>query len=109
MICRIWRGWTTTENAPRYEAIVRQEVIPEIEAMGIPGFLSIDLMHRDAPDGTEFATIMWFTDLAAVKAFVGEDYETAHVPPRAQEVLTRFDDRSAHYEVLDRRQQPQSL
>jgi antibiotic biosynthesis monooxygenase (ABM) superfamily enzyme len=109
MICRIWRGWTTTENAPRYEAIVRQEVIPGIEAMHVPGFLSIDLIRRAAGEGTEFATIMWFTDLDAVKTFAGEDYDTAHVPPRAQEVLSRFDDRSAHYEVLERRQQPQAL
>jgi hypothetical protein len=37
---------------------------------------------------------------------MGEDYEAAHVPTRAQAVLTDFDRRSAHYEVLDRREQP---
>jgi hypothetical protein len=42
MICRLWRGWTTRENAPAYEEIVCGEVIPEIEARGIPGFLSIE-------------------------------------------------------------------
>jgi hypothetical protein len=45
-ICRIWRGWTTPQNAASYEAIVRGEVIPEIEARRIPGFLSIDLICR---------------------------------------------------------------
>jgi heme-degrading monooxygenase HmoA len=105
MICRIWRGWTTTETAPAYEAIVRGEVIPEIEARRIPGFQSIDLMRRQTQDGVEFATIMWFDDLEAVKAFVGDDYEIAHVPERAREVLSRFDERSAHYEVIDRRRQ----
>jgi heme-degrading monooxygenase HmoA len=108
MICRIWRGWTTPENAPVYEAIVRGEVIPEIEARGIAGFLSIDLIRRDVEDGVEFATIMWFEDLDAVKAFVGEDHAVAHVPERARAVLSRFDDRSAHYEVLDHRDQPAS-
>lgn len=106
MICRLWRGWTTTENAPRYEAVVRREVIPGIEARAIPGFLSIDLLRREVSDGVEFATIMWFTDLDAVKAFVGDDYEVAHVPERARAVLSRFDERSSHYEVLDRREQP---
>jgi hypothetical protein len=48
---------------------------------------------------------MWFDDLDAVKAFVGEDYEVAHVPERARAVLARFDDRSAHYEVIERRRQ----
>lgn len=105
MICRIWRGWTTSENAPRYEAVVRGEVIPGIEARSIPGFLSIDLLRRTTPDGAEFATIMWFADLDAVKAFAGEDYEAAHVPGRAREALSHFDERSSHYEVLDRREQ----
>jgi heme-degrading monooxygenase HmoA len=104
-ICRIWRGWTTPQNAAAYEAIVRGEVIPEIEARGIPGFLSIDLMRRQVEDGVEFATIMWFEDLESVKAFVGDDYELAHVPERARAVLSRFDERSAHYDVIDRRDQ----
>jgi hypothetical protein len=48
---------------------------------------------------------MWFDDLEAVKAFVGDDYEVAHVPERARKVLSRFDERSAHFEVIDRRSQ----
>ena len=108
MICRIWHGWTTTENSSRYEEIVRGEVIPEIEDQRIPGFLSIDLVRRPVPEGDEFATIMWLTDIDSVKAFMGEDYEVAHVPERARNVLSHFDARSAHYEVLDRRQQPRS-
>jgi hypothetical protein len=44
-------------------------------------------------------------DLESVKSFVGEDYEVAHVPQRARDVLLRFDERSAHFEVLDRREQ----
>jgi heme-degrading monooxygenase HmoA len=108
VICRLWRGWTTPENAAGYEAIVRGEVIPEIEARRIPGFRSIDLMRRTVTDGVEFATLMWFDDLASVRAFVGDDYEVAHVPARARDVLARFDERSAHFEVIDRREQPDS-
>jgi heme-degrading monooxygenase HmoA len=108
MICRLWRGWTTPENASVYEAIVRGEVIPEIEARGIPGFESIELMRRPMEEGVEFATLMWFDDLEAVKAFVGDDYEVAHVPKRARKVLSRFDERSAHFEVIDRRSQSSS-
>ena len=108
LICRTWHGWTTTENAPLYEEIVRGEVIPAIEARRIPGFLSIDLVRRPVPEGFEFATIMWFSDIDSVKAFVGEDYEVAHVPEHAQEVLSHFDTRSTHFEVLDRREQRKS-
>ena len=71
----------------------------------------------DKPDGcperiqltlAEFATITWFDDIGAVKAFVGEDYDLAHVPERARAVLSQFDGRSAHYEVIDRHYQAAS-
>ena len=105
MICRLWRGWTTPENADAYQRIVHTEVIPGIEARKIPGFRHIDLMKRDLGDEIEFQTLMWFDRLDAIKAFMGEDYDVSHVPAAAQEVLKRFDDRAAHYEVIDRRKQ----
>ena len=105
MICRLWRGWTTPENAGSYEAIVRGEVIPGIEARRISGFLHIDLMRRDLGDEVEFQTLMWFDSLDPVIAFMGEDYAVSHVPAAAQAVLSRFDDRASHFEILDRRPQ----
>jgi len=42
---------------------------------------------------------MWFDTLDAVRQFAGEDYEAAVVPPKARQVLKRFDARSQHYEV----------
>jgi antibiotic biosynthesis monooxygenase (ABM) superfamily enzyme len=105
MICRLWRGWTTPENADAYQRIVHTEVIPGIEARNIPGFRHIDLMRRDLAQEVEFQTLMWFDSLEAIKAFVGEDTSVSHVPPQARAVLNRFDDRAAHYEVIDRRAQ----
>jgi hypothetical protein len=105
MICRVWRGWTTPENADYYERIVRGEVIPGIEARKIPGFRHIDLMKRDRGDEIEFRTLMWFESLDAIKAFIGEDYSVSHVPASARAVLKRFVERAAHYEVIDRREQ----
>ena len=105
MICRLWRGWTTPENADDYERIVRNEVIPEIEARKIPGFRHVDLMKRDLGGEIEFQTLMWFDSLDAIKAFMGEDYSVSHVPLEARAVLNSFDDRAAHFEVLDRREQ----
>jgi antibiotic biosynthesis monooxygenase (ABM) superfamily enzyme len=105
MICRLWRGWTTPDNADAYERIVRGEVIPGIEARHIPGFRHIDLMRRPDGDEIEFLTLMWFDSIAAIKAFVGEDHEVAHVPEPARAVLKRFDQHVAHFEVLDRREQ----
>ena len=105
MICRLWSGWTTPENADSYERVVRGEVIPGIEARKIPGFRHIDLMKRNCGDEIEFQTLMWFDSLDSIKAFMGEDYGVSHVPPNARAVLSRFDERAAHFEVLDRREQ----
>jgi heme-degrading monooxygenase HmoA len=107
MICRLWRGWATNQNANAYERIVQEQVIPGIEARGIPGFRAIDLVRHERERDLEFMTLMWFDSLDAVKAFMGDDYEAAHVPVEAQAVLADFDKRSAHYQVLDRRDQPQ--
>jgi hypothetical protein len=37
-----------------------------------------------------------------VKAFAGENYDVAVVPEPARAVLSRWDERSAHYEVAVR-------
>ena len=104
-VCRLWRGWTTPENAAAYERIVRGEVIPGIEARRIPGFRHIDLMKRDLGGEIAFQTLMWFDSVDAIRAFMGEDYDVSHVPAAAQAVLSRFDERAAHFELLDRREQ----
>lgn len=105
MICRIWRGWTSKPNAEAYQDVLRTTVIPGIEARNIAGFRQIDMMRRELEDEVEFATIMWFDDLGAVEAFVGADHEVAHVPAAAREVLSRYEERAAHYHVFDRRNQ----
>lgn len=105
MICRLWRGWATPDNAAAYERVVREEVIPSIEARQIAGFSHIDLMKRELGQEVEFQTLMWFDSIEAIKAFVGEDYAVSHVPAAAQAVLLRFDSHAAHFEVIDRRPQ----
>ena len=100
MIARIWRGWTTPENAEAYQRIVSQEVLPGIAARDLDGYRGAYLLRRDLDGEVEFATIMLFDSLEQVRAFAGEDYETAYVPPRARAVLARFEERSAHYETL---------
>ena len=102
-IKRIWHGWTTPENADIYEKLLREEVSVGIEAMEIAGLQRFEMMRRVTGDEVEFVTIMEFDDLDSVKTFVGEDYEKCYVPPAARAVLKRFDERSAHYELLEAR------
>lgn len=102
MIARIWHGYTTLENADTYYQVLTEEVIPGIEAMNIEGFQRIEVLRQEHQDETEFITIMYFDSLDNIKAFTGEDYETAHVPEVAQKVLKRWDKRAQHYEVTDK-------
>lgn len=103
MICRVWHGYTTPERAAAYERLLREEIFAGIEQRAIAGFRGIDLLRRAGDGEVEFVTMMWFDSLAAVREFAGEDYEVAFVPPPARELLARYDRRSAHFEVLERR------
>ncbi len=99
MISRIWHGWTTHENADKYEALLRADVLPGIHR--IRGYTGAYLLRRDgAHDEVEFLTMTQFTDIAAVMEFAGHDYERAVIEPAAGKLLTHYDSRSAHYHTL---------
>lgn len=101
MIERVWRGWTTSANADAYESLLNEEVFPGIAAKAVPGYRGIRLLRRTLEaDEVEFMTIMTFDSMASVRAFAGEDYQTAYVPDAARRVLLRFDPTSRHYELL---------
>jgi len=101
MISRVWHGWTSRENADGYERLLRTEIFTGIANRSIQGYRGIHLFRRDVDDGAEFVTIMWFDSLDAVRVFAGEDYEVAVVPPEARQLLSRCDNRAAHYEVVE--------
>lgn len=102
-VARIWRGWTTIENADAYQAVVDGDVLPAIFARSIPGLVGAHLLRADQVENNEveFTTIMWFESLDTVKNFMGEDYQRSHVPENAQAVLKRFDARAKHFNILD--------
>lgn len=99
-IKRIWRGWTTPENAAPYRLLLQQEVRPGIEARRIPGFRRMELQCRDLGTEVEFLTIITFDSLQDVITFMGEDYEKAYLPEAALALLERWDEFCAHYEVF---------
>jgi hypothetical protein len=99
MISRIWHGWTRPEKAAAYENLLKQEIFVGIEKRNIQGFRSIQLLRRNLGTEVDFVTIMEFDTMDAVRIFAGEEYEQAVVPPKARALLSRFDERSQHYEV----------
>ena len=97
---RIWKGWTTPSNAPAYEELLLTEIFSGIAARNIPGYRGISLGKRDVGDEIEFATIMWFDSLEAVREFAGENYEAAVVRAKVRALLSRFDAVSAHFQTV---------
>ena len=100
MISRIWHGWTTHENADIYETLLREEIFTGIQNRHIPGYKGIQLLRREVGEEIEFITIMTFDSLESVAEFAGSDYEQAVVPEKARAVLSHFDQRSQHYEII---------
>jgi hypothetical protein len=98
MILRLWRGWTTPENAGRYEEFIATAIFPGILARTIAGLEGLELFRRPIEAEVEFMTLMRFASWDAVKAFAGPDWEVSVVPPAARAVLARFDEKATHYE-----------
>jgi heme-degrading monooxygenase HmoA len=99
MISRIWHGWTTHENADKYESLLRADVLPGIHR--IRGYTGAYLLRRDAADDeVEFVTMTQFTDIKAVIEFAGKDYERAVIAFGADKLLSHCDSRAAHYQTL---------
>ncbi|WP_150252532.1 antibiotic biosynthesis monooxygenase [Nocardiopsis deserti] len=101
MIRRLWHGWTSPADADAYERLLLDEVFPGILARGLTGLRGLEAWRRPERAGeVEFVTVMSFDDVHAVAAFTGGDPEASVVPERARALLGRFDEHSAHYDLV---------
>jgi heme-degrading monooxygenase HmoA len=97
VIARVWRGWTSQQDADAYERFLREQMFPSIHR--VDGFLGAELLRHDAGDEVAFMTITRFDSLEAVREFAGDDYERAVIEPEARRLLARHDERSEHFDV----------
>jgi antibiotic biosynthesis monooxygenase (ABM) superfamily enzyme len=95
MITRLWRGWTSPDNADAYERFLLEELFPTMG--GIPGFDGATVLPRDEGAEVGFVTLTRFESLDALRAFAGEDCETPVLEPKALALLSRYDERAVHY------------
>jgi heme-degrading monooxygenase HmoA len=98
VIARIWHGTTTPANASAYEELLADDVIPGLDRL--EGYRGAYVLRREIAGGVEFVTLTMFDSLEAIRAFAGDDVEAAVVAGPAARLLSRFDERSAHYETL---------
>jgi heme-degrading monooxygenase HmoA len=98
VIARLWHGWTALEDARAYEELLRNDVLPGIHS--VHGHRGAFLLRRELAEGIEFAVLTMFDSWDAVRAFAGDDFEAAVIHESARRLLSRFDERSVHYETL---------
>ena len=99
MIARVWRGWADSiAAADLYEEFLRSTFLPSIHA--IEGYRGASVIRRRVGEEVEFMTITRFASLEAIRKFAGDDYEVAHVAPRARELLSRFEARCQHFDLV---------
>lgn len=103
MIVRTWTGRTTVEDADEYERLVTEEILPSLAAAAGDAYRGHEVARRRRQDDgiVEFLTVLRFDSWDAVREMAGEDYEVAHVPPAARELLADFDEHARHYEVVE--------
>ena len=106
MICRLWRGCTSPQNADAYARIARGRVIPEIEAMESKA--SATSIYCGAPAAKRWSSSPSCGSATSPPcgASPARTTRVAMFRSEARAVLARFDERAAHYDVLDRRPQP---
>ncbi|HEV3398615.1 MAG TPA: hypothetical protein VG693_04930, partial [Actinomycetes bacterium] len=84
-------------DADAYAAYMQETGIPGYT--GTPGNRGVWMLRRDVDDRTEFMMFTLWDSLEAVKAFAGEDYETAVFYPEDDRFLVERDLTATHYQV----------
>lgn len=77
--------------------MLKPELLPGISK--VAGYNGSYLLRRELGSEVEFITIMLWDSLDAIRAVAGPDYETAVVPQERRQYLSRYDAKSAHYEI----------
>jgi heme-degrading monooxygenase HmoA len=97
MIGRIWKGAVRKQDGDAYAAYIRETGLAGYAAT--PGNRGAWMLRRDVGERTEFVTFTLWESLDAVKAFAGDDYETAVYYPEDERFLVERDEKCAHYQV----------
>ncbi len=100
MIARIWRGAVRPEDGDAYAAYILDTGFAGYAAT--PGNRGAWMLRRDGDERTEFVTFTLWDSMDAVRAFAGDDPETAVYYPEDDRYLIEPEATVAHYEVAGR-------
>ncbi len=98
MIARLWSARATPTQAPAYVEHLRMGVLPALR--NVDGYAGAQLLQRAGTDEVEILVITWWRSLEAIRGFAGDDLEGAVVADEAAALLTDFERRVRHYELV---------
>ena len=104
MIARIWTGAVRTQDGDDYAAYIGETGLAGYRATA--GNRGAWLLRRDVADRTEFVAFTLWDSLDAIRAFAGDDPETAVYYPEDDRYLVERDDKVRHYDVTTTEDQP---
>jgi heme-degrading monooxygenase HmoA len=99
MIARHWRGLVKRDRAAAYVEHLQSETLPQL--VQLAGFLDAKVLRRDLSEGVEFLVVTIWESLDSIRAFAGNDVESAVVPPKARDMMIEYDNKARHYDVVD--------
>jgi heme-degrading monooxygenase HmoA len=97
VIARIWRGAVHRSDGDAYAAYLSRTGVEGY--VHTPGNRGVWMLRRELGELTEFVMFTLWESLDAVKAFAGDDYETAVFYPEDDRFLVERDLTATHYEV----------
>ncbi len=97
MIMRIFQVSTHPGKEAAFGDFFHNTAIPLMKRT--PGLVSVTAGAPRAESPTEFCMVMIWKDLESLKAFAGEDYESAHIHPDEAELVRER--RIAHYQPVE--------
>src|SRR5215471_11537842 len=97
-VLRLWKGRSTAERASEYVHHATKKVFPALRA--IDGHRGAYLLRRVVDGAIEFVVLTLWDSMATVRRFAGAEPDKAVVEAEARAILTSFDDRVTHYEIV---------
>lgn len=99
MTARMWHGRTKASDADAYLDYLFKSGIPAYRAT--PGNKGAWVLRRIEGDIAHFNTLTFWESREAIKAFAGEDIETAKYYAQDEEYLLEFEPTVTHYEIFE--------
>jgi heme-degrading monooxygenase HmoA len=98
MVVRRWGARASAQGAPKYVAHFRRAVLPQLKR--IPGHRGALVLRRKTAGAVELEVLTFWQSMAAIRRFAGADTERAVVEDDAKAVLTSFDTRVEHFDLV---------